>query len=98
MNLRGLIGRLQVSGLDREAAGFRGLIVRLRVWGLIVRCEGLIVRCIKAQGEMEANPIAQEPIGPPNESLAEGIGGPQANRARTPPFGDGMFYGLPALS
>ena len=49
MNLRGLIGRLQVSGLDREAAGFRGLIVRLRVWGLIVRCEGLIVRCIKAR-------------------------------------------------
>ena len=34
--------------VDREAAGFRGLIVRLQVWGLIVRCEGLIVRCIKA--------------------------------------------------
>ena len=48
MNLGGLIVRLQVLGLDREAAGFRGLIVRLQVWGLIVRCEGLIVRCIKA--------------------------------------------------
>ena len=47
LDLWGLIVRLQVLGLDREAAGFRGLIVRLRVWGLIVRCEGLIVRCIK---------------------------------------------------
>ena len=57
MNLRGLIGRLQVSGLDREAAGFRGLIVRLQVWGLIVRCEGLIVRCIKARRHLVENPI-----------------------------------------
>ena len=44
--------RLRVSGLDQ--------IVRLQVSGLIVRCEGLIVRCIKI--------AAMQVSGPPEHS------------------------------